>query len=212
MDQSALAATKYNTVSWDNLDASGAINVTLGNVEAAKASAKGTQVGIGSAVVTGAYSGFFYVEDTGRVSGIRINSSTTVTVGQTVQVIGTTDTVTGTSEKCIDATSVTVATGAGSVAPLGLTNKAADMALSNGLLITAWGKITTTSAGDYLYVDDGSGLSDGSGNTGIRVDLSELTSSPSSGPVVVTGVLGYELAGSNAVLVIRPRTNADISK
>ena len=67
-----------------------------------------------------------------------------------------------------------------------------------------------TSAGNYLYIDDGSGLADGTGNKGVRVDVSALASSPSSGAITVTGVLGYELAGGNPVLVIRPRTTGDI--
>ena len=125
-----------NQVSWDNLNASSGLTPTVASVATARSSSADTLVTIDGAVVTGAYNGFFYVEDTGRVSGIRINSTASVVVGQTLNITGYTGSQNG--EPCVNAYSVTV-TGTGSVAPLGVTNQGAGLRISSGLLVTAWG-------------------------------------------------------------------------
>ncbi|MHB9035864.1 MAG: carboxypeptidase regulatory-like domain-containing protein [Armatimonadota bacterium] len=199
---------QYNTVKWDNLNmSSNAVPTTMGNVVAAKSQPNGTLVGVTGAVVTGVYDGFFYIEDTSRASGIKVVSTTAVSVGQVVDVIGILGTQNG--EKYILASQVTP-TGTDTIAPLGMNNKAAVDDMAVGLLVKAWGKVVSKTT-DYLYVDDGSGVADASGGTGIRVQLSGLTVSPSlDSNIAVTGVLGIAQDGGNAVLVIRPRTDQDI--
>ncbi len=76
-----------------------------------------------------------------------------------------------TGERVIDLSSVTYETRPPeTLNPLGVTNKS--VAAASGLLITTWGKVTaindTGGTDAYYYVDDGSSLQDGSGNTGLR--------------------------------------------
>lgn len=64
-------------------------------VTAAKVYANGTPVTLPVRTVTAVFSGYFYIEDSNRTSGIRIDSTTSVTIGQSVQVSGILSTVNG---------------------------------------------------------------------------------------------------------------------
>ncbi|MCE5198957.1 MAG: carboxypeptidase-like regulatory domain-containing protein [Armatimonadota bacterium] len=207
-----LIGDAYNIVQWDNFNVSPVASIptpTMGSTATAKSQENGTVVGVAGAVVTGAYNGFFYIEDTNRTSGIKVVSNTAVSVNQLVDVIGTIDTQDG--EKFIAASKVDPKTGTFDITPLGMNNKALGTQLPSGLLVKVWGKVAPTSGNGYLYIDDGSGLVDASGNAGIRVDLSQVTVRPNAGTTIdVTGVAGITVDGGNAVLVIRPRTNQDI--
>ncbi len=76
-----------------------------------------------------------------------------------------------------------------------------------GLLVKIWGKVTYIGS-NFFYVDDGSGLSDGSGYPGVRVEH------PYSGTlgryVTVTGISTCKKSGSKLIRVIRPRDGNDI--
>ncbi len=172
---------------------------------AAKLAPNDTAVNLPSEIVTAAFPGYLYVEEADRSSGIRVNTSTTFNVGVGVSVTGRLDS--SGAELAIDADSVQLATTSGAIQPLGMGSRrlgggalglqagiANAAGLNNiGLLVRIWG--TTTQVGDgYLYIDDGSGLSDGTltdsaANTGVRVVCD--TTGYSAWPV--SNALGYQL-------------------
>lgn len=77
-----------------------------------------------------------------------------------------------------------------------------------GLLVTCFGSITAQGT-DYFYIDDGSNLQDGSGNTGIRIDAAGLTL-PTHTYAIVTGISTLRMVNGKAVRTIKPRSQADI--
>lgn len=183
------------------------VSYSSDNVASLKNLADGTTVGVSDKIVTGVYSGFFYIEDTNRVSGIKVISSANVVVNQLVDVAGTM--ATENSERCIDATNV--ATGAmSSINPLGISGKSMTCGgLSPvGLLIRTWGTVTHyDSASGYCYIDDGSGASDGSGYVGVKVITGTLSGTIDENIFYkLTGVLGMSAGGC----VIYPQTSTSM--
>ena len=75
-------------------------------VAAAKSLADGSAVQLEGKTVTAAFNGYFYVQDSTGLPGIRVVSSTSVTIGQIVDVYGTLSTLDG--ERRILATVVVV--------------------------------------------------------------------------------------------------------
>lgn len=76
-----------------------------------------------------------------------------------------------------------------------------------GLLVRLYGKVTARSGMDwngYFYIDDGSGLDDGSGHIGLKCRVSGSEIDPGALPsvgsfAVVTGVMGVKtIDGVNA--------------
>jgi len=137
---------------------------------AAKAQADTTPVYV-SGIVTASRSGYFYMEDANRTSGLRVTGSQNV--GTSLAVNGTMGTVNG--ERVLTSTSFNYF-GSSTIAPLYLTNKAlgggstglssgvtSGTGLNNlGLLVATTGKITGSETvagyGTVLTIDDGSGV------------------------------------------------------
>lgn len=145
--------------------------------------------------ITYTATGVFYVEDDTRSFGIRVeNMDYGLSAGMRADISGTMRTNTD-KERYIEATTVTRnGTGILILEPLTLNNKAigggdwlctygttagqvgvtGGLGLNNvGLLVRAWGRVTQVGL-DYLYIDDGSGLLDGTftgpnANKGIKV-------------------------------------------
>lgn len=144
-------------------------------------------------VVTAAFSGYFYVESQDRLCGLRVATSAfSVGVGSTVSLGGTMQTA-ATGERYLQADWVS-ASGSGTIGPLGMPNGniggsgwhyspvtgagqcgvLSGTGLNNvGLLISTWGRVTAKGT-DYLYIDDGTELRDGTmtltqENVGVRV-------------------------------------------
>jgi|GEM_PF-2909692 len=163
----------------------------------------------------------FAIEDPGRMCGIRVISNTAVNPGDIVDITNANLTTIG-GERLIDAVSGQVnvysgggtapkpfavsgrSSGGGAFGMQGaLVSTAPDIMSSGlnsvGLLVRIWGKVTyvrnTGNYGSYFYVDDGSGLNDGSGIAGIKCRPSGSGAIPDALPVkdsyvVVTGVMG----------------------
>lgn len=139
-------------------------------------------------IVTRRFSGFFYAQDAGRNSGIRVVSSRVVNPGDVVSISGIVGTENG--EKLIYAWSVDRTASGAAVPPLAMTNSAlggrqqglqgpiwgfedsqqsrarrwttVDGPGNAGLLVRLYGHVTQIDpAGGYFYVDDGSGTDDG---------------------------------------------------
>lgn len=178
-----------------------AIAVAPGDLVNTKNTADNAQASITGAVVTAVFPGYFYIENTNRTCGIRVETSGKLpAVNSTVSVSGFMKTLES-GERCISAWSVASA-GTGTVAPLGLTNKALGggdfmqqqgvtnaTGLNNiGLLVKAWGRATALGGGRYS-------LSDGSGED-VTVKLFSGTIADGS-YVSVTGISSSELAGND---------------
>lgn len=179
----------------------------LASVADAKALADGASTGLQSMIVTATFDGFFYAENVSRTMGIRVaKANHALSVGQTVTISGKAGTNLD-GERYIDAT-VAAPVGLGTVAPLGMPGKllgggdwiapggtavaqrgvSGGFGLNNiGLLIRTTGRVTFVGA-DFIYVDDGSSLDDGSGNAGVKVWAPGLALPTVGQMVSVTGV------------------------
>ena len=145
-----------------------------------------------------------WLEESNRSSGIRVNYSSAIQPGTSVTITGRM--ATSQSERFIDQ-AVVQQNGAVSIPKaLALSNKQLGgstlnlytpgvkngIGLNNiGLLVQVWGRVTQLGSG-YFYIDDGSGLLDGSTtgilqNNGIRVLAAPDTSLPGD-IVIVTGI------------------------
>ncbi len=149
-----------------------AANVTIGG---AKQAVENSMVQA-SGIVSAAFPNFFYIESSDRDYGIRVDMTANgLTPGQTVTVTGPVQTLSS-GERCIAAVSASVTPGAGSVTPLGLTNKAlgggplglqpgiaSATGLNNiGLLVKTTGLVGSngsTNGATWFMVNDGSGVS-----------------------------------------------------
>jgi hypothetical protein len=78
-----------------------------------------------------------------------------------------------------------------------------------GLLVKTWGKVTHVGNG-FFYISDGTGMYDGSGYEGIRINF------PYTGTegryVSVTGVSSCLKSGGRLIRMIRPRNGSDITE
>ena len=181
---------------WDNISivGGGDINpVPVGSTSAAKSAADGTMVelsGINTPVVTAVFDGCFYVEDANRTSGIKVVSGLAVEIGDAVEIRGAV--TTDGSERYINALDVKVTSSDNDLAPLGMNNRASAPAVglsSIGLLTTIWGEVLSVSDdGAYCYVDDGSGVSNELGVTGIKVIIAGSKKPVAGDDVSCTGI------------------------
>ncbi|MHB9036630.1 MAG: carboxypeptidase regulatory-like domain-containing protein [Armatimonadota bacterium] len=132
---------------------------------------KNASIGTGIActgIVSAAFDGFFYIESADRTSGIRVvKENHGLAAGQVATVSGYVYSL-ATGEKFILAATA-AASGSGSVAPLGMTNKSLagggqgvlnGTGLNNiGLLIRTTGRVVDTSGQPSTFkIDDGSGV------------------------------------------------------
>ena len=177
--------------------------------------------------VTATFAGAFYIEETDRTAGIKVVSGATVARGDLVNVEGTLG-LSGVQRAFI-ATYVekkgtatvpkplfTTTRALGGSSPYDQTPGVTDgRSLYNvGLLMRASGNVAYSDSTDpsnkFFYLDDGCGVSDGSGHPGVLVRCGSV-SPPRTGMVAVTGVVGLEQAGKRYVPVIIIRDGADIS-
>jgi|GEM_PF-1426658 len=172
-----------------------------------------------------------YIEGVDRTAGIAVATSASVAIGDEIAVTGTMSTVA--RERVVNASSVTIAhAGLGAPRPLvftgralgggeqGLQPAAIDNSANNayayglnnvGLLARVCGKVSRVDAAyNYFYVDDGSGISDGSGYAGFRVDSTGLPTPTAGQNVTVTGISGVADIGGRAARLLRPRLVSDL--
>lgn len=169
--------------------------------------------------------GYFYIEETNRSSGIRVSDfsmASSVAIGDIVDVNG--DLSSDDAERAIIASSTTI-TGWTTISPIGFNNRALAggrfnaltpgaynaSGLNNvGLLVRAWGKVTSVGT-DYFYFDDGSNCDDGSGATGVRV-VGITGYMPSVNDyVAVTGISGLATYATDYARTIRLALSSDLS-
>ncbi len=195
---------------------------------AARLSADGTSASIADAVVSAVFDGHFYAEEADRSSGIRVDHPAQgLIVGQRVRVEGAMGT-NANGERFIAANSIAAA-GSGEVEPLHVTGKTlgggdfgqppngqqgitGSFGLNNiGLLVATSGRVSAPRVpSGWFYIDDGSGVSDGTGIPGIYVDAGGLLTPPQGSFATVTGVSSCEWFEGRLVNVLRARTKDDI--
>jgi hypothetical protein len=191
--------------------------------------ADGVSVSAAAMPVTAAFDGFFYIESDDRAWGLRVvKAQHGVPQGSRVDVSGIMRTG-DTGERYLEATNVVVA-GTGNVASLGLAGRclggvdaAYDPATGAGqqgvpgsvgpnnigLLVRIWGRVTAAGRG-WFYVDDGSNVQDGTGNSGIYVEAPGLALPSRGAYVSVTGISSCDRYAGRLVNVLLPRQQADI--
>lgn len=164
----------------------------------------------------------FYVQEANRTSGIKIVPKVNVDGVVTGDLITATGILLtdATGQRHIEADSVLFVPGS-EPKSVGVTNRG--FGTIDTLLTTIWGNVTAvdTTGHQYFYVDDGSLLADGSGNVGLRVDVSKvaepaaiqsLMDGLTNGKTIsVTGIAGRDLLGGSVTSVIRPRSASDIN-
>jgi hypothetical protein len=206
--------TGYHTVYVD--DASFTAAMSAGRPGQLKGLPDGRAASINGCIVTAKFGGYFYVEDEARTSGIRVVSSTTVQVGQKVNVSGVMGTVSG--ERCVQNATVSVLPGSYPVPkPLGIACRAlggegvgpytpgvsGGVGPNNvGLLVRTWGKVIASTA-NYFTIADGAG----------RTVTVYSTFAPATGRTVsVTGISGCEIPTGESIPipVVRTRDSADV--
>ncbi|MCE5323730.1 hypothetical protein LLG46_10510 [bacterium] len=182
----------------------------------AKSLSAGTTVSLADKAVTGAFSGYFYIEDLDRVSGIRVISDAAITRDSLVNVIGPISISDG--ERQIICTELyNLGTTDDPPAPLGIRGDYLGGAALNaqtpgitgayganniGLLATTWGEVTSTSS-TYFYIESRSG-------TTIRVTSGSLSEPAVGDYVSVTGIVSCELISGAVCRAILPREQDDI--
>ena len=153
------------------------------------------------------FTDFLYVEDEDRFSGIRVNKPGHSVPANRSAVVNGAMRTSDDGERYIDASDIVTgdtvdvkpvfmnnrAVGGGfweydSVTKAGQAGIAGANGLNNiGLLVRVFGKVTYSGT-DYFYIDDGSGVNDGSGHPGVKVMVHEAAVPDEDTFVSFTGV------------------------
>lgn len=201
--------------------------LVVNNINNAKLLDDGTLVSIAGKVATtadGDFQEFFYLEEPGRSSGIRVAAPAgtvgALARGSIVNVIGKIGT-TPDGERQIEAPAVVIAGSTTPLEPLFMNNKtiggstvgvpplgqhgvSGGIGTNNvGLLIRASGLVTAVN-GTILTVDDGSGP--------VQVDASTLAAPPTVGQyITVIGISSLRQAGPDRNPLVLPRDDLDVA-
>lgn len=197
------------------------------SVPQALGTADGNEIGLVGKVATAGTSeigGAFYLEEPNRSSGIRVATVIPVIRGDKLNVVGTLG-QNADGERILNASIASkTASGQSVPEPIVLMQRSLGgeafgayapgvwngSGLYNiGLLVTCAGRITASGTG-YFYLDDGSGVEDGSGNVGVRVDTTGLAN-PTGDYAIVTGISTLRTVAGHGVRTIRPRAQSDIA-
>lgn len=153
----------------------------------------GVSVAAGTSPTMG---GGFYVEDTNRVAGVRVETTQAIGTDRLATVEGRLHQNATMKERYIQATSIWDAGAAPNPPqPLGMPNRAlggqspagvagitGSSGLYNlGLLVRTWGDVTYVGS-DFMYVDDGSSLHDGNSLSAPIVDKCDGSAPPTANP------------------------------
>jgi|GEM_PF-201590 len=225
IDFDRIPATQYAQVQLTGLQFA-----AQSSIAAAKSLPYGTAISLPASVVTCQYypQWSYYIESPDRTSGVRVRDAVTGYLpdkGQTVTVQGFVTYEAG--EKLINASSTSFGSNGTIPRSLAMTNATVGglsitdaIGLTNtGLLVTIWGRVTdrgTDGAGyDFFYVDDGSGVwdgtyrGDGQRRLGVRVTISYVY--PDVGSFVrVTGVSSVQTIDGAPRKRLLPRGASDV--
>lgn len=226
---SAKAVNSIGMESWVGTSSAITKVKLVAGLRAAKTHPMGSWIALRDQVVTASFPGRFYVEQPDRSAGIGVLSTDSVTIGDRVTVYGQTQVLgheavisghaadTRAGEPLEPVAMTNASTGGGST---GIQEAPTDDAganrcavgLSNvGCLVRTFGNASYVDpTGEFFYLDDGSGISDGSGYTGIRVLTSGLLVPVEETFARVTGILGVTDLGGRCIRLLRPRAISDL--
>lgn len=205
----------------------------------AKNNPDGAQVFLRNVIVSAGTSHFtnaFFVQEQDRSNGIKVDKGfLTVPYGRIIDISGTLASTGG--ERRITGASVFTVSTPGPPKPLALACSAVGGEGLNGytpgitggvgphnlgLLVRAWGRITavdSSTGNKFFYIDDGSGLEDGTvaGRKGLRVTWLNLWSAPSPQVgkyALVTGIASCFQSGGHTrpQILLRGNTTADFQQ
>jgi len=145
-------------------------------------------------VVTAAFSGYFYIEEADRSSGIKVLG--TAKAGDVVEILGSVQTQDG--EKTLIPKVFGARSGGSVPEPLGVINRSVSAQFGApvvGLYTKTWGRVDAT-GGNPFTLTDGSGAS-------LKVYAPSGYSALPGDYVNVVGCLGAEMSGSDVVTVVR---------
>ena len=179
----------------------------------------GPGLSIRNKVVTAALSGTFWLEEINRSAAVKVVSSAAVVRGNTVSIAGVLG-MSGSQRALIGDVVINPGGVSGFAAPVGMLLRSLGGAAVNastpgvsqalsaynvGLRVRCWGNVTYYNAGSpsdrFFYIDDGTGLSDGSGHAGVKVRCGSIMP-PTTGMVTVTAIVTTERAGASVVPVL----------
>lgn len=172
-----------------------------------------------------------YIEDQDRSSGIKVYTSDAVAAGDGVTVAGELGTIQG--ERAITNPSVSVISPTYPIPkPISMLTREVGGASLNpytpgvpggisthnlGMLVEVWGRVSyVNTLAKYFYIDDGCGLQDGSGNTGLLVHCggrpvgNTITLPAQNAYVKVTSIGSCRPSASGIIPTLRPRTQSDV--
>jgi hypothetical protein len=186
----------------------------------------GDTVVLNDKVVSGVFADGIYVQEPDRASGIKVKGASSVAPGTVVSVRGTPGTESG-EAVLTGATLLSSATGM-PPRPLMMTNKelgggpagpqgavvdsptqTATGLAPVGMLVRTTGTVTHVCS-DYAYIDDGSGLLDGSGCRGVRVSLANVPTPAVGQFAEVTGCCSVTQVDGRPVRYLKPRSLSDV--
>lgn len=184
----------------------------------------GSEVFTDPVIVTASFGNLLYVQQQDRTCGIRVQG-VTAPLGSRVSVNGVMASLATTGERFISASSITILDASGALpsalnmqtenlgggALNGLTPGITDgVSLYNiGLRVAVTGRVTGWGTLSF-FVDDGIGLRDHAGQTGIRVNSGAFTRPPVGSMVRVSGVSSMEPVSGKRVRLLRPARAEDI--
>ncbi len=187
----------------------------VSTVGAAKRLPPGTLMSVRGKVVSGAFSGFFYIQEPDRSSGIKVISSVPVTKGDVVDVTGTLTVSDG--ERQINSSILSLLGTTGVPRPLGVRGDAlgggalngytpgitAGIGTNNvGLLVTTWGKVTVQGS-DYFIIESRPGLP-------IKIKSGTLQKPAVGKTVSVTGICTCDVQSGVIGRAVLPRQQSDL--
>lgn len=197
---------EWRIACWDDVYISRVVN----SLPLAKAEPNGTRVAVKNLVVTASKAQLgdkLYVESANRTSGIQVylgQFDSTVVEGDVVTVEG--KLVNRDGERALEDCVVTKTGTTTPLTTLGLTASKLG-SIDAGLLVRTWGRVTSVGDGFFLLNDgaypEGSGLS--------VLLPAGVNAPPLDSFVVVKGISGATMAGSNPIPVLRVRSASDIT-
>lgn len=205
------------------------VGTAVPTIGAAKQRADSGVIILSDKVITAKFTDCFYIEESNRSSGIRVEGTTTAAVGDRVDVGGTLGTTNG--ERRLSSASVAYKSTGSRIGPVGVVGDSLGGVALNaytpgvyqgrglnnvGLFVRVWGRVTYADS-SVFYLDDGSVCDDGSGHEGFRINISSPAAGESIAPppvgqfVCVTGISTTAVVGLNNVRCVRVAKQSDIA-
>ncbi len=190
-------------------------------ISTARQASPGTEISVELAIVTASAGDRGRIESAERSSGIKLIGSPLPPRDWIVNLSGTIEMSDG--EKAIRVSTFTEVD-PGTVKPLGMTAKSIALygpdtgvthtlgttgLCTSAMLVGTWGRVTDRGTG-FFYVDDGSGVRDGTGSIGLRVLCDGLTPPAVERWVQVIGINTFFLNGSTYLPALRLRDSFDL--